>query len=251
MAADTEEPAFYETLIWSEAEPDGDLLDPPLSRADVVAALLRIADGEGLPAVSVARLTSELGPAGRSVPSHVRYLGDLEDLLIDGVLAELVLPEPKPGQWQADLRTAALELRAAIARHPWFPSLTFRRPLFGPRALDWLDHIMTVAEGAGLPIAEAAAYAGIVTGHVLGAAMCEAEEREMQRRRAGDRTNHEVHNVLQEFLGGIVASGRYPAFSRFLQAGAQHLTPDESFEISLDALLAGLALRASGRTTTE
>ena len=243
MAPTAEQAPEVPPLIWAEPEPDGALLEPPLTRAEVVAALLRIADTEGLTAVSVERLTTELGAAGASLRHHIRRPGDLEDLLIDGVFGELVLPRGEPGEWRADLRAGAYELRKSIGRHPWFARLTFRRPLFGPRALGWLEHMMAVLEGVGLDITVASAYAGIVTGHVMGTAMCEAEEREMERIRVGDRSTHERHFDVTSFLNGIVAGGRYPVFSRFLQAGARHLTADESFEIGLDALLDGLALR--------
>ncbi|MFI6656100.1 TetR/AcrR family transcriptional regulator [Streptomyces sp. NPDC050523] len=243
MAATAEQAPEVPPLIWAEPEPDGALLRPPLTRAQVVAALLRIADAEGLAAVSAERLTTELGAAGASLRHHIRRPGDLEDLLLDGVFGELTLTQGESGTWRADLRAGAQELRRAIGRHPWFARLTFRRPLFGPRALSWLEHMMAVLEGAGLEVTVASAYAGIVTGHVMGTAMCEAEEKEMERVRAGDRSTHERHFDVTSFLDGIVAGGRYPAFSRFLQAGARHLTADESFEIGLDALLDGLARR--------
>lgn len=243
MAATAEPAPEIPPLIWADSEPDGALLEPPLTRAEITGALLRIADAEGLAAVSVERLTKELGPAGSSLHHHIKRPDDLEDLLIDGVFGELVLAEIEPGRWRADLRDGAYQLRAAIGRHPWFTRLPFRRPLFGPRSLSRLEHGMAVLERAGLDITLAAAYAGIVTGHVLGAAMCEAEEREMERARVGDRSTHERHFDVAAFLDGLVAGGRYPTFSRFLQAGARHMTADESFEVSLDALLDGLALR--------
>ena len=243
MPATTEQTPEVPPLIWAEPEPDGALLHPRLTRPEVVAALLRIADADGLPAVSLERLTADLGAAGMSLRHHIRRPGDLEDLLIDGVFAELALPEGRPGEWRTDMRAGAYQLREAIGRHPWFARLTFRRPLFGPQALGWLERTMAVLEGAGLDVTVASAYAGIITGHVMGTAMCEAEEAEMERVRAGDRSTHERHFDVASFLDGIVEGGRYPAFSRFLRAGARHLTADESFEIGLDALLDGLASR--------
>ncbi|MFF3406054.1 TetR/AcrR family transcriptional regulator C-terminal domain-containing protein [Streptomyces sp. NPDC002742] len=243
MAATVEPVPEVPPLIWADSEPDGALLEPPLTRAEITAALLRIADAEGLAAVSVERVTTELGTAGPSLGLHIRRPGDLDDLLLDGVFAELVPSWSESGEWRADLRAGAFQLGEAIRRHPWFARLTFRRPLFGPRALSWLEHTMAVLERAGLDVTVAAAYAAIVTGHVMGTAMCEAEEAEMERVRAGTRSTHERHFDVAAFLDGLVAGGRYPTFSRFLRAGARHLTVDESFEISLDALLDGLALR--------
>lgn len=243
MAATVDPAPEVPPLIWADSEPDEAHLSPPLTRAEITATLLRIADTEGLAAVSVERLATELGSAGPSLRHHVRRHGDLDDLLLDGVFAELIPSRHGPEEWRADLRASAYQLREAIRRHPWFARLTFRRPLFGPRALSWLDHTMAVLERAGLDITVASAYAAIVTGHVMGTAMCEAEEAEMERVRTGTRGTHERHFDVATFLEGVVAGGRYPSFTRFLQAGARHLTADESFEISLDALLDGLALR--------
>ncbi|MCH0570258.1 TetR/AcrR family transcriptional regulator C-terminal domain-containing protein [Streptomyces sp. MUM 136J] len=205
MAAATEQTPEVPPLIWAEPEPDGALLHPPLTRPEVVAALLRIADSEGLTAVSLERLTAELGTAGVSLRHHIRRPGDLEDLLIDGVFAELALSEGRTGEWRADMRAGAYQLREAIGRHPWFARLTFRRPLFGPQALGWLERTMAVLEGAGLDVIVASAYAGIITGHVMGTAMCEAEEAEMEQVRAGERSTHERHfEAMHEGLAALV-----------------------------------------------
>lgn len=90
MAATVEPVPEVPPLIWADSEPDGALLEPPLTRAEITAALLRIADAEGLAAVSVERVATELGTAGPSLGLHIRRPGDLDDLLLDGVFAELV-----------------------------------------------------------------------------------------------------------------------------------------------------------------
>lgn len=236
-----------QAFLWARPPTEPADLDPPLSLAEVTAELVRIADAEGPAAATAERAAAGLGPAGASVGHYVRRPADVLDLLIDAVFGEAGAQVASGGDWRAEVREAALSLRAAVQRHPWSARLVYRRPLFGPQAMRHLDLAMAAFERSGLDITAAASYASRVTDLVLGAALTDQEEAEMQRQRAGTRSDHEWHQVVAPFLDGIAASGRYPAFSRFLTAGAPHPSSEESFALSLDALLDGLALRLPER----
>src|ERR1700754_3520646 len=97
-------------------------------RAEIVAAAVRIADAEGIEAVSMRRLANELGVATMTPYTHVESKDELLDLMRDAVAAEMLLPEPIPEDWRAALRAIAERTRAAYEAHPWSLDATPRRP---------------------------------------------------------------------------------------------------------------------------
>src|SRR5687768_9018481 len=88
----------------------------PRSSLDVgriVAAAVRLADTEGLGAVSMRRVAGELGVPAMTLYSHVPGKGELVDLMLDAALGELYPDEQAPtaGNWRARVETVARENR--------------------------------------------------------------------------------------------------------------------------------------------
>src|ERR1700759_1763735 len=97
-------------------------------RAEIVAAAMRIADAEGVEAVSMRRLADELGVATMTPYTHVESKDELIDLMRDAVAAEMILPEPIPEDWRAALRAIAHRTKDAYEAHPWRLDIASRRP---------------------------------------------------------------------------------------------------------------------------
>ena len=85
----------------------------------IVAAAVRIADAEGVDAVSMRRLADELGVATMTPYTHVASKDELLDLMRDAVAAEMLLPEPLPEDWRAALRAIADRTTRRLEAHPW------------------------------------------------------------------------------------------------------------------------------------
>jgi AcrR family transcriptional regulator len=97
-------------------------------RAEIVAAAVRIADAEGVDAVSMRRLADELGVATMTPYTHVESKDELIDLMRDAVAAEMILPEPIPEDWREALRAIAHRTKQAFEAHPWSLDVVPRRP---------------------------------------------------------------------------------------------------------------------------
>ena len=84
---------------------------PALSLARIVAAAVRVADAEGLDAVSMGRVAAEVGTAPMSLYRHVASKEELLTLMVDAAWGEA--PEgPAPGEgWRAGLTRWAWRLR--------------------------------------------------------------------------------------------------------------------------------------------
>lgn len=147
-----------------------------LSRDVVLAKALEIVDAEGLDALTMRRLGTELG---RDPMSLYRY-AENRAALLDGV-SELVLNQltihPEDPDWKAQLRNIAHNLRQLALQHPNVVPLLVTRPLSTPLGLRPLgtlrplEQILSLLAAAGFEPSDALhvyrAYYGFLYGHIL------------------------------------------------------------------------------------
>lgn len=96
---------------------------------------MQIADAEGLAAVSMRRLATELKVEAMSIYHHLAnkdaILDGLVELIAREILAESANATVEPvSDWRDDVRARSLAARRVMMRHPWAPSLiTSRRAI--------------------------------------------------------------------------------------------------------------------------
>jgi AcrR family transcriptional regulator len=144
-----------------------------LSRRAIVAVAVRVADAEGLGAVSIRRVAGELGARPMSLYTHIASKDDLVDLMLNEVVAEVVVPEPLPGDWRAALRAIAERSHVAFRAHPWTLEAAGRPRPMGPNAARHGDQTLRAGAGIGLPEAAARAAVMAVDAYTLGYALFE------------------------------------------------------------------------------
>jgi AcrR family transcriptional regulator len=209
----------------------------------IVEAALRIADAEGLDAVSMRRVATELNSGTTSLYRHVASRDELLDLMIDSVQGD-PLPELS-GDWRADLAGIARRLRTVLLRHPWIGAVQASRPALGPNALRQMDYVLTAATSLTPDITVASNVMSLVMCYVFGAVSVELAEQEAQRRTG--LTQEQWRAGVGPYLREVIASGAYPQFARRI-IEADDLGPDQQFEFGLDCLLDGVAARVTRPT---
>jgi AcrR family transcriptional regulator len=122
-----------------------------LTRSQVLAAAVDLADREGIGAVSMRRLGQELGVEAMSLYTHVASKEDLLDGMVDLVFAELSSPADGT-TWQPSLRRAILDARAVLLRHPWAPGVIETRREPGPALMAHYDRAMGIMRRGGLSL---------------------------------------------------------------------------------------------------
>jgi AcrR family transcriptional regulator len=93
------------------------ILPVPLSRERVLLAALRLADAEGLEALSMRNLAQELGVKAMSLYNHVKNKDDLIDGIVDIVVGEIEVPDFKL-DWKTAMRRRAISAHEVLLRHP-------------------------------------------------------------------------------------------------------------------------------------
>jgi len=222
--------------------------DRGLSRAEIVATAIAVADAEGPDAISMRRIARELRAGPMSLYWHVGSKEELLDLMLESIEAEAEAPEPS-GDWQADLRAFARRTRAGMLRHRWAMEFLGGRPPSGPNDARNLERLLGMLDGTGLDARTTMDILGTVGTYVVGAVIREAQEIRGQRDQElaeASLTEEEIRAERERYRKWFEASGRYPRITRMMEAGIDPDSPetrDERFEFGLDCVLDGIAAR--------
>ena len=80
---------------------------PRLTSAAIVAAAMRLADAEGLEAVSIRRVAAELEARAMSLYDHFESKQDLLVSMVDEGVGEMLTSEPPPEDWREAIAVSA------------------------------------------------------------------------------------------------------------------------------------------------
>ncbi|HEY2715852.1 MAG TPA: TetR/AcrR family transcriptional regulator [Solirubrobacterales bacterium] len=234
-------------VIWNRPERAGRGPAPSLTRDQIAAAAVRLADAEGIDAVSMRRLATALGVAASSLYRYVERKDDLLELMADAVMGE-VEPAPPGSDWRLAIRTFATEMREMIQRHPWAAAVGAGRPSLGPNSLDRAERLFAAIDATGLDIDQLLLLSDTVGAFVRGSAI-EALGDEEAWRRSG-RSREQWMEAHRDYIGAVVESGRYPLLTRIVLDASSPHDPDRirtSFELGLERVLDGFAAEIEKR----
>lgn len=139
-----------------------------MSAEDIVSTAVRIADVDGLDAVSIRRIAAELGVRPMSLYDHFASKEALLDAMADEVVAEVLIPGPHSEHWREALAAVARRNYANYLRHPWLVILFGRRPKWGPNALAVAKQAAEAMRNTPLEPAERWMLHGTVNDYILG-----------------------------------------------------------------------------------
>lgn len=145
-----------------------------ISRAQVVDAATKMVQSGGYAQMTIRGLAAELSVAPMSLYRHVRDKDDLLSEVVDRLLSETWRPFVAPSNWRAFIAEAAERLRAFLVEQPAGLYVYLRHPVVSPAAIERMDLMLDVLQGAGFDDDEAErAYASVQT-YTIGFAALEA-----------------------------------------------------------------------------
>ena len=220
--------------------------DRGLSRDEIVRTAIAVADAEGPEAISMRRIARELRAGPMSLYWYVGSKEELLNLMLETLEAEVEAPEPT-GDWRADLRVFANQMRSAMNRHPWALEFIGSRPPAGPNDARNLERLLGILAGLDLDARPTMDLLGAIATYVVGAVIRDGQEirgqREQEQAKAG-RTDEELDAERERYRDWFRVSGQYPQIARLMESGIDPDDPatrDERFEFGLDVLLDGVA----------
>jgi AcrR family transcriptional regulator len=223
---------------WSDAEPEPRAAKEPLSRNRIVAAAVTLLDRHGVEGLSMRNLADELHTAATSLYRHVHNKGELLDLTVDALMAEVALP-PDDIEWKAGLRAVSLNFRAVLLAHKGAAVLRGGRLAIGPNTLRMMEWVCSRLLEAGFSQSDTAAAGATIFNYTIGSVLGEVlPSAEIE---ASGYSWPEFEAMMQAHIASLPLD-QFPVMRQLfpMLLGHHH---DQPFEYGLDALLDGLEVR--------
>jgi AcrR family transcriptional regulator len=220
---------------------------PGLSVDAIVAAAIRIADAEGLEAVSMAHVADQLGFTTMSLYRHVASKEELLQLMWNASAQgaeELVITGD---DWRARLRMWAMVQREMIDRHPWITQMPMAAPPMAPNSLTFVERGLEAMDDSGLADADKLRVIGLISSYTLSEGrMSHDAARAARQAQAGATGTEPLPAWTWEGLVREVADEQtYPrlhrlAWSASIGDDASGWNEEEEFRFGLDRILDGI-----------
>ncbi|MFF8276925.1 TetR/AcrR family transcriptional regulator [Streptomyces lateritius] len=232
-------------LLWGTGDRPGRGPKPGLTLDRIVTAAVAVADAEGLDAVSMRRVSAELGVGTMSLYRYVPGKAELLDLMLDRVQGESFEEDPEPPtHWRetvAKLARSSLDLYRA---HPWLMKVNQARSLLGPSALRGLELCLSGLKGPhGMGLSDPETISVIVTVQSYAAGLARMEIQTAEAARETGVGDTEFWRRQQPYLERAMASGDYPLMAAL--ADDTFSTETDHFTFGLERLLDGFEVLVS------
>ena len=239
MAVDAEVPASV-AAAWGVRERPHKGPKPGLSLARIVDAGVRVADAEGIDAVSMGRVATSLDTAAMSLYRHVSSKEELLRLMVDAAWGDSPGPLAAGESWRDGLSRWAWAMRAALRRHPWAARLPISGMPIMPREIAWFEDALACLAGTGLSEARKASVILLLSGYVRNLAITEADIAAAVA--ASGLGQDEWMASYPRMLGQLTDPRRFPALTAVIAAGVFDVEdgPDDEFIFGLDRILDGV-----------
>ena len=257
-------------LLWGRRERGKRGPRPGLSADAIVEAAVRLADREGLEAVSMARVAAELKFTTMSLYRYVASKDELLQLMFNAssLGAESVVIEGH--DWRSRLRSWSIIQRDMLDRHPWITQLPMAAPPVAPNPLHFVERALEALDGTGLAESQKIRAIGLISSYTLSeakmandaaravAALAKAAQAEQAQPEAADGQpggdgGQAPPFTFEELLRELVDEQTYPHLYRLAwdSSPADSLSEREEFLSGLDLILDGVQVsidRAKGGT---
>ena len=210
----------------------------------IVGAGIAIADAEGLGAVSMRRVASEVGVATMSLYRHVEDKDGLLLQMMDAVFRSWRLPPDPPAGWRPRVEIVARMIWDACRQHPWLASaMSITRPQALAGGLPVSEFLLAALDGLGLDHQTTfTAYITLVN-YVRGTAVNLELEAEAEAATGVD--NEEWLDAQEPKIRAIIDADVFPVFTRYVSQDYD-FSLDQLFEFGLARILDGLAALVGG-----
>jgi AcrR family transcriptional regulator len=179
-------------------------------------------------------LAARLGVVPGALYHHVRNKQQLQDLVLDNVLAEVDGRLDSSLGWTEELKVLAHRLRQVLEQHPGVAGILKTRDPLGPHSLALAEAFLAPLRAAGFPDREAGLAFFLLVDYTVGFAVSGTRTSVNEQRVRDAATRAQLHEFFRS-----LPPDRFPA----LVALGEHVwldNRDERFTAGLDVLVDGL-----------
>jgi AcrR family transcriptional regulator len=210
----------------------------PLSEDVILDTALRLIKEEGLEAVTMRRIATELDTGPASLYVYISGREALRAAMLDRITASIELEQADPAHWRGQVHRVLLRTLHRLEEYPGIASVAFGAPTVTDRVMEFLENLLSLLLAGGVRETDAAWAVDIL---MLIVTAC-AVENEVHRARKDDKG---------ESVAGLKAAFRSLPMERFpvIWSLMDDLTAgdgDDRFIFGIDVFLDGLVARAAG-----
>ncbi|MGS0687573.1 TetR/AcrR family transcriptional regulator [Nakamurella sp. GG22] len=237
------DPGRMLALLWGPRDRPG---RSGLTVASIVESAIRLADADGLDALSMRGIAGDLGVGTMSLYTHVPGKPALIELMVDTVAGQVYAgsdePSGRPGEWRSALAFIARHNWDGYLRHPWLLAVPAGRPVLGPNISRKYEVELRPLDGIGLSDIEMDSVLTLLLVHAEGMARWQVSL-DQARRQSGE-SDLDWWTTISPTLATLMDSSAFPLGSRVgTAAGEYHQSsgdPAHIMEFGLERILDGV-----------
>jgi AcrR family transcriptional regulator len=227
----------------SPEEPDGeDGGRTRLSKRAVVDRALKLADAEGLDALTIRKLAQDLGVTPMALYWHFRSKDDLLEGMAEQVWGEIEVRVDPSIPWWAQLQGGLESLLRVLRAHPSAPQLVLEHEKRNEAALRATEAALTILTGAGFD----EQYASEIARSTLwtGITLVMSDAGYHPELSADERAEFQRRNQVEL---AMLPAARYPHLVRCAEPMA-NCEPEFHYRLGVDLFIAGVRAMAERLT---
>lgn len=220
--------------LWFNAPETDGALRRTLTRERVVAEALTLITQEGVEALTMRALSARLEVVPGALYRHVRNKEQLQDLVVDGVLAEVDCDINRALPWTGQVTVLAHRLQKVLEDHPGVAGLLKTRDPLGPHSLALAEAFLLPLHTAGFPHREVGLAFFLIVDYTIGFEVSSPHVSINEQRVQDAAIRQQLHEFFRSLPGD-----RFPT----LIALGEHVwldNRDERFAAGINALVDGL-----------
>jgi AcrR family transcriptional regulator len=212
---------------------------PGLSLPQIVQAAVDLASSQGLGAVSMSRVATELGAATMSLYRYVSAKNELLALMVDAAFNTPPAGAAPNLGWRQAMSRWAREHLTVLRRYPWVVRVPLSGPPILPNQLVWFERGLGCLTGTGLSERDKVFVLLLVNGFVRNEALM-ASDLQMAARTPG--AAKKIMTSYARLLSGLTDPQRFPAIGALVEARVFERSdaPDAEFNFGLERILDGV-----------
>lgn len=220
--------------LWFNAPETDEERRRTLNRQVVVAEALTLIAQDGVAALTMRALAARLGVVPGALYRHVRSKEQLQDLVLDGVLAEVDCDVSHALPWTEQVKALAHRLHKVLENHPGVAGMLKTRDPLGPHSLALAEAFLAPLHNAGFSHRDTGLAYFLILGYTVGFEVSSTRISVNEQRVQDAATRTQLHEFFRS-----LPDDRFPT----LVALGEHVwldNRDERFASGLNVLVDGL-----------
>jgi TetR/AcrR family transcriptional regulator, tetracycline repressor protein len=209
-----------------------------LSRARIVERAVEIADAEGIEAVSMRRIASDLGATPMALYNHVSNKDELMNGIAGQLLKEIDIDAIDMSDWAKAIKTGYSEFRRVLLRHPNLLPVLQRKTEMSPDALRPIELAVSILQGAGFSPEDALRAHWTLSGFAMGHVLWQMTNPLLDAEADGLM----VPQIMAMNHRRVITADEFPCLTATLPA-MEDCDMDEAFEFGIDSIIEGLRVK--------